>query len=417
VDIQREGVVEAKRRRRILIGIAGAIAVLLVTVGLSRLKPAAPSIERATVWIDTVKRGPMLREVKGTGTLVPEEIRWIPAGTEGRVERILVEAGSRVEPDTIILELSNPELELQAMDAEAQLREAKAQYDELAVRLESERLQGLATAAQIQGDYEQAKLDAEIKEQMAKEGLTSNITLQTAQFQARKAANRHEIEQKRQAIAGDAIKAQLAVQKSQVERQAALARLKRSQYVALRVRAGVAGVLQLVNAEVGQRVSPGTNLARVAQPEKLKAVVRVPETQAKDVQLGHKAVVDTRNGVVAAHVVRVDPAVKEGTVTVDLALDDALPKGARPDLTVDGTIEIERLDDVLFVGRPASAQPESTVGLFRLAASEAEASRVKVKLGRASVSTVEVVEGLAEGDRVIVSDTSEWDAHDRVRID
>jgi HlyD family secretion protein len=417
MDIARTGVVEAKRKRRIVYGAAAAVGLGLVTLGLSRLKPAAPSIERGSVWFDTVKRGPMLREVKGTGTLVPQEIRWIPAGTSGRVERLLVEAGSRVEPDTVILELSNPELELAATEAEAQLREERARYDELAVRLESERLQQVAAATQIKDDYEKAQLDLEVESTMAKEGLTSNLKLKEAQFNERKLAGRHEIEQKRLAIAGDAVRAQLAMQRSQVERQEGVARLKRDQFRALRVKAGIAGVLQVVNAEVGQQVATGANLARVAQPEKLKAVVRIPETQAKDVQIGHKASVDTRNGVVAAHVVRVDPAVKEGTVTVDLALDGALPKGARPDLTVDGTIEIERLDDVLYVGRPATAPPESKVGLFRVDVSGREAHRVTVTLGRASVSTIEVVQGLAEGDRIIVSDTSEWDAHDRVRID
>jgi HlyD family secretion protein len=417
MDIAREGVVEAKRRRRLLLTLAGAAALIFATVALSRLKPAAPSVERGTVWIDTVKRGPMLREVKGTGTLVPQEIRWVPSVTEGRVERVLAEAGTRVEPDTILLELSNPELELQALDAESQHREAKAKYDELRVRLESERLQQEASAAQAQGDYEQAKLDAEMTTQLAKEGLTSAMALKKAEFLERKQHGTHEMEQKKLAIAGDAVKAQLAVMASQVERQRGVAELRRSQVRALRVRAGIGGVLQRVDVEVGQRVGPGANLARVAQPEKLKAVVRIPETQAKDVQIGHKATVDTRNGVVAAHVARVDPAVKEGTVTVDLAMDGALPKGARPDLTVDGTIEIERLDNVLFVGRPAAAQAETAVGLFRLQPGTREALRTKVKLGRASVSTVEVVEGLAEGDQVIVSDTSEWDAHDRVRIE
>lgn len=408
---------EAKRRRRVIGGAVGALAVLAVSLGLARLKPAAPSIERGAVWIDTVKRGPMLLEVKGTGTLVPQEIRWIAAATEGRVDRVVVEAGSRVEADTVLLELSNPGLELEAVDAEALWREAQARYDELGVRLESDRLSQAAGAAAVQEQYEQATLLAEMREQLAKEGLTSTLDLKTAQAQARSAAGRHEIEQKRLAIAGKAIEAQLAAQRSQVERQRSLARLRRSQADALKVRAGIAGVLQAVSVEVGQQIAPGANLARVAQPERLKAVVRVPETQAKDVQVGHKAVVDTRAGMVEAHVIRVDPAVREGTVTVDLALDGALPKGARPDLSVDGTIEIERMADVLYVGRPASAQPDSQVGLFRLAPAGGEASRVSVRLGRASVSVVQVVEGLTEGDRVIVSDTSEWDAHDRVRLE
>jgi HlyD family secretion protein len=416
MDIAREGIVEAKRRRNIVAVVSGSTAILLATLGLARLKPAAPSLERGTVWVDTVKRGSMLREVKGTGTLVPQEIRWITAMTDGRVERIVVEPGTRVEADTVILELTNPELELAALDAESQYREARARHDELAVRLESDRLQQTAAAAQIQGEYEQAKLEAEMSEQLAKEGLTSALDLKKAQFLAQRTAGRHSIEQQKVAIAGNAVKAQLAVTASQVERQRALASLKRAQVEALRVRPGIGGVLQRVDVEVGQRVGPGLNLARVAQPERLKAVIRVPETQAKDVQIGHKAAVDTRNGVVAAHVVRVDPAVKEGTVTVDLALEGALPKGARPDLTVDGTIEIERLENVLYVGRPASAQAESKVGLFRLQAGTREAWRAKVTLGRASVSTIEIVDGLAEGDQVIVSDTSEWDAHDRVRL-
>lgn len=416
MDVAREGIVEGKRRRRIALGAVAAVAILLVTLGLARLKPAAPTVERASAWIDTVKRGPMLIEVRGTGTLVPQEIRWIPAATDGRVERILVEAGSRVEADTVLIELSNPDVELQALDAEGLAREAQARYRELAVRLESDRLQQVAAAAQIKNEHEQADLTASMNEELAKDGLTSNLALKTAQFQARSAAGRNEMEMRRLAIVGDSIAAQLAAQQSQVERQLALARFRRGQAQALRVRAGVPGVLQVVNVEVGQQIGPGTNLARVAQPERLKAVVKIAETQAKDVQIGHKASVDTRNGVVAAHVVRVDPAVKDGTVTVDLSLDENLPKGARPDLSVDATIEIEKLENVLYVGRPAAAQSGRTLSLFRLEPGESGATRVQVVLGRASVSLVEVVKGLAEGDRVVVSDTSEWDAHDRVRI-
>jgi HlyD family secretion protein len=358
----------------------------------------------------------MLREVKGTGTLVPEETRWVAALTRGRVERILALAGRTIEPNTVILELSNPELQLAALEAEAQLREAQARHQELGVNLESARLQQEATAEQIESEFHQAELDADIQAQMAKEGLTSNLKLQTAQFLEKKLGGRHRIEQKRVAISGDAYKAQLAVSTSQVERQRGVARLKRAEADALHVRAGVGGVLQVVNVEVGQQVEPGTNLARVARPEKLKAVIRVPETQAKDVQIGHPASVDTRNGIIPAHVVRVDPAVREGTVTIDLALDGPLPKGARPDLTVDASIEIERLDDVLHVGRPASVQEGGTLGLFKLDASGGAATRVKVTLGRTSVNAVEIVSGLAEGDQVIVSDTSQWDAHDRVRL-
>jgi HlyD family secretion protein len=402
--------------KRLAAGGATVVAILLITLGLSRLKPAAPSVERSTVWVDTVKRGEMLRQVRGLGTLVPEEIRWIPALTEGRVERRVLEPGSEVKADSVVLELSNPELELTALEAESRLRAAEAAYTELKVRLESQRLDQQAAAARVQADYHQAKLRADADEQLASDGLIADITLQISKVTADELGNRNGIEQKRLEIAREAMDAQLAVQQAAVEQQRALARLRRSQFQALKVRAGIEGVLQVVPVEVGQRVTPGTNLARVAQPGRLKAVVRVAETQAKDVQIGQKATIDTRNGVVAGHVVRVDPSSQNGTVGVDLTFDGPLPKGARPDLSVDGTIELERLDNVLYVGRPAQGQPESLVGLFRLEAGTSEANRVKVRLGRASVNTVEIVEGLKEGDQVVLSDTSAFDAHDRIRL-
>jgi HlyD family secretion protein len=416
MDIPRPGVARQKRIRRTLYGAMAAGAILLITLGLSRLKPAAPTVERATVWIDQVKRGPMLRQVRGLGTLVPEEIRWIPALTPGRVERIVTLPGTELKPDTVILELSNPELELEALDAESQLRAAEAQRTELKVRLRSQHLDQQAAAARVQAEFNQAKLRADADELLAQQGLLAEINYKVSRGTADELANRHRIEQERLAIADEAIQAQIAVQDAQVEQRRAFARLKRSQVQALRVRGGLAGMLQQVGVEVGQQVTPGTNLARVAQPEKLKAVIRIAETQAKDVQIGQVAAIDTRNGVVPGSVARIDPAVQNGTVTVDVALGGTLPKGARPDLTVDGTIELERLEDVLFVGRPAQGQPESLVGLFRLAADTGEASRVKVKLGRASVNTIEVVEGLKEGDQVILSDTSAWDAFDRIRL-
>jgi HlyD family secretion protein len=416
MDIARPSRAREKKIRRILLGSAGVVAALLITLGLSRLKPAAPSVERATLLIDKVKRGPMLREVRGLGTLVPEEIRWIPAATEGRVERIVVQPGSTVKADTVILELSNPEVELQALDAESELRAAEAQQAETKVRLESQRLDQQSTVAQVQSEAHQAQLQADADEQLANQGLVADLARKKSRAAAEELAKRQGIEAQRLEISGESIAAQLAVQQAQVEQRRAQARLRRSQFQALRVRAGIDGVLQQVPVEVGQRVTPGTNLARVAQPERLKAVVKVAETQARDVQNGQKATVDTRNGVIPAHVSRVDPAVLNGTVTVDLALDGKLPKGARPDLSVDGTIEIERLDDVLFVGRPAQAQPDALVTLFRLDEGDSEASRVKVKLGHSSVSTIEVVEGLKVGDQVVLSDMSAWDAYDRVRL-
>jgi HlyD family secretion protein len=416
VDIPRPDIAPRKRRRRILLGSIAAVAVLLVTLGLRRLEPAAPGVDRASVWIDEVKRGSMLRQVRGLGSLVPEEIRWVVATTEGRLERIVVLPGTLVKADTVVLELSNPEVELAALDAEAQLRSAEAQLTELRVRLESQALDQQAAAARVESEYAQARLRAETDEQLAHEGLIADLTRKLSSTAAEELKKRDAIERQRLSIGGEAIEAQLAVQRTTVEQRRALAALRRSQARALRVRAGIDGILQQVPVEVGQRVTPGTNLARVAQPEKLKAVIRVAETQARDVQIGQSASVDTRNGVVAGHVARVDPAVQNGTVTVDVALDESLPKGARPDLTVDGTIELERLADVLYVGRPAQGQPESTVGLFRLRPGGSDAVRTKVKLGRASVSTVEVLDGLAVGDKVILSDTSAWDAAERIRL-
>jgi HlyD family secretion protein len=417
MDVPRSPeILRRKKRLRVIQGVGGVAAILLLTLGLSRLKPAARSVERTSVWIDEVKRGPMLREVRGLGTLVPEEILWIPAATEGRVERLVTLPGTAVQPDTVVVELSNPEVELQALDARSRLRAAEAAYTELKVRLHSQRLDQEAAAARVQAEYSQAKLRADSDEQLGKEGLIADITLKLSQVTAAELSNRYKLEQQRLAIAGESVTAQLAVQQAQVEQARALARLRLEQVQALKVRAGIEGVLQQVPVEVGQRVAPGTNLARVAQPSRLKAVIRVPETLAKDVQIGQVAKIDTRNGIVDGRVARVDPAVQNGTVTVDIALTGELPRGARPDLTVDGTVELERLTDVVYVGRPAQGQPESQVGLFRMEQDGVHASRVKVTLGRASVSTVEVREGLKPGDQVILSDTSAWDANDRIRL-
>src|SRR4051812_7935040 len=394
----------------------GALALLLVTLGLSRLKPAAPSVDRSGVLIDAVKRGPMLREVRGLGTLVPEEVRWIPAAAEGRVERILLLPGTLVKADSVILELSNPDLELQALDAESQARQAEASYTELKVRLKSQQLDQKAAAARVQADFEQAKMQADTNAELARQGLIADLTRKLSDVSARELGNRHSIEQERLAISSEAVEAQLAVQRALVEQHRAEARLRRSQVLALAIRPGIAGMLQQVPVEQGQRVSIGTNLARVAVPDRLKAVIRVPETQAKDVQIGQLATVDTRNGIVSGKVSRIDPAAQNGTVTVDVALEGALPQGARPDLTVDGTIELERLTDILYVSRPAQAQPNGTVGLFKLDPDNVGATRVKVGLGRSSVSTIEVTGGLVPGDQVVLSDTSAWDAYDRIRL-
>lgn len=416
MDIARPDLLEKKKKKRIVWAAVAATAVVLLTLGVSRLKPAAPSVERATVVIDSVQRGEMVREVRGLGTLVPEDIRWIPALTEARVERRVLLPGTIVEPGSVILELSNPELITQLQDAESQARAAEARYTELKVRLQSQLLDQKAAAARVQAEARQARLQADADAELAKNGLIAGLTLKLSQSAADELEHREGIERQRLEIAGEANDAQLKVQLAEVEQRRAQAQLRRSQVEALKVRAGISGVLQVVPVEVGQRVAPGTNLARVARPERLKAEIRIPETQARDVVPGQKAVVDTRNGVVAGRVIRVDPAVQNGTVTVDIALVGELPKGARPDLTVDGTIELERLADVLHVGRPAMGQPQSTVGLFRIVKGTNEAVRVRVVLGQASVSTIEVKQGLEVGDEVILSDTSAWDSADRIRL-
>jgi HlyD family secretion protein len=416
MDIARPAsVARQKKIRRITYGVAGGVAVLLITLGLSRLKPAAPEVERATVLLDTVKRGPLVVNVRGLGTLVPEEIRWIPAVTEGRVERIVLHPGTEVTPQSVILELTNPEVEQLALEAESQLREAEAQYVETKVNLERGHLDQQATAARVQSEYHQAKLRAETDAQLAKQGLIADLTLQLSKLAADELAQRNAIEKERLTKNAEAVQAQLSVQRARVEQRRTMARLRREQVQQLQVRSGLAGVLQQVPVEVGQRVTPGTNLARVAQPDHLKAVIRVAETQIRDVQLGQLASIDTRQGIVEGKVSRIDPAAQNGTVTVDVALTGTLPRGARPDLTVDGTIETARLADVLYVSRPAQGQPDTLITLFKVQ-EDGGAVRTKVRLGRASVNTIEIVDGLVVGDQVVLSDTSQWDAFDRIRL-
>jgi HlyD family secretion protein len=416
VDIIREDLSAQRRKKRILLAVAGAAAVLLITLGLSRLKPAAPTVEKGTVWMDTVKRGPMLRQVRGPGTLVPMEIRWISAATEGRIERLVILPGTPVTTDSILLEMSNPVLERDALDADSQFRAAQAELTNVRAKTERDIMDQQATAATVRSDFHQAQLQEETNEGLFKEGLVAELTLKLSKVKAEELATRNAIEEKRVASVADAARAQVAVQQARVEQLRSLAELKRSQKEALHVRAGIAGVLQELPIQVGQEVAPGTTLAKVAEPTKLKAQLKIAETQAKDIQIGQPATIDTRNGVVDGKVMRIDPAVLNGTVTVDVALEGALPAGARPDLSVDGTIELDRLKDVLYVGRPAFGQEKSQVSLFRLNEDGDEAVRVKVRLGKSSVNTVEILEGLRPGDKVILSDMSAWDAFDRVRL-
>jgi HlyD family secretion protein len=416
MDIARPDLARKKKLRRYLYLGAALVAVPIVTIGVSRLKPAAPSVERSTVWVDTVRRGEMLRQVRGLGTLVPEDIRWIPAVTEGRVERSILKPGAVVKPDSIILELSNPDLEQQLLNAEWALKKSEAELANLRVQLESQLLDQRATEAQIQADATQARLESERDDALLKLQIASELNAKISRARSESLSTRLDIEKQRLAIAERATQAQLAAKQAEVEQNRALYELRLRQRDALHVRAGLAGVLQLVPVEVGQQVSPGANLARVADPTRLKAEIRIPETQAKDVQIGQKAEVDTRNGVVAGTVARIDPSVQNGTVTVDITIPGALPQGARPDLSVDGTIEIERLANILYVGRPVQGQPNSTVSLFKLVDGGNEAVRTRAELGRSSVNTIEVVKGLQVDDQVILSDMSAWDAYDRIRL-
>jgi HlyD family secretion protein len=418
MDIQRPAsVARQKKVKRIAFGVAGLVVVGLVSVFLARLEPAAPTVERATVWVDTVKRGSMLRQVRGLGTLVPvdEARRWIPATTQGRVERIVLRPGAAVTPTTIVLELSDPQAEQLLSDAEQQLKAAEADLASLEARLQTERLTQRATAATVEADFHQAQLEKEVNEDLAKDGLVSALVLKQSTVRADSLATRNRIEQERVKVAEDNIRAQLQAQQARIDQLRSLYSLRRQQVDELQVRAGMHGVLEQVPVEVGQQVAPGANLARVADPTRLKAELRIAETQARDLTIGQIAQVDTRNGIIPGKVVRIDPAAQNGTVTVDVALEGELPRGARPDLSVDGTVELERLDNVLYVGRPAFGQEQSTVGLFRLNAA-GEAMRAQVQLGRSSVNTIEVVGGLGEGDQVVLSDMSAWDQFDRVRL-
>ena len=416
MDIQRPSNARAKKIRRIVYATVAILLVGGVTYGLSRLRPAAPSVDRATIWPDEVKRGPMVREVRGLGTLIPEDIRWIPAQTDSRVDRWVLRPGAIVKPSSIIMELSDPTLQRDALDAEFQLKGAEAEYANLRVQVNSELMNQKATEAAVRSEYEQSKIQHAVDDKLHKEGIGAEVTAQLSKVKLEQLGIRVELEGERTKVAADSAKARLAAQQAKIDQQKALYQLKRSQLEALHVRAGIDGVLQLVPVEVGQRVTLGTNLARVADPKKLKAEIKIAETQAKDVIPGQKATIDTRNGVVTGHVSRVDPSVVNGTVTVDVTITDPLPNGARPDLSVDGTIELENLKDVLFVGRPVHGQADSTIGIFKLVEDGSEAVRVNVKLGRSSVNTIEVVQGLKVGDKVILSDMSAWDNFDRIRL-
>ncbi|HXU17029.1 MAG TPA: HlyD family efflux transporter periplasmic adaptor subunit [Terriglobales bacterium] len=419
MDIARPEFKQQKRRRQIMWGAVGLLCLTALAVGVSRLKPAAPEVERSTVWTDTVKRGPMLRQVRGIGSLIPSQefTRQIPAETEATVVRILKLPGSQVKADTVLLEMSNPQVEQAAIDARLQLKAAEAEYQSLRVTLQSNLMNQKAGAATVNSDYTQARLQSDTDKALYDLGVISGMAYKNSKSRADELTTRNNIEGERLEINQKAIESQLAQQQAKVDQMRVLAELKQKQLDALKVRAGIEGVLVDLPLQVGQHVTPGTMLAKVVQPDHLIAELKVAETQARDVQIGEPALVDTHNGTVSGQVMRVDPAVQNGTVTVDVKLTGELPKGARPDLSVEGTIDLERLDNVLFVGRPAFGQEDSTISLFKLDQDLKGGVRVPVKVGRASVNSIQVIEGLHEGDTVILSDMSRYDNTDRIRLE
>jgi|ERR1051326_5479077 HlyD family secretion protein len=417
MDVKRKTKSKFRKRLRasvfIVLGFAGVGG---VTLALAKLKPAAPTLDRSTAIIDTVKRGPMVLEVHGTGTLVPQVVRWVPAPADGRVEKILLQVGVEVRADTVIVELSNPQMEQQALDADFQVKAAMADEESLRVRLDSERMTEESAVASINAEYSQGKLQLDTDETLAKQGLVADLLLKLSRVKVQDLANRLKIEREQLAIRDKSTRAQINAQESRLQQLRALAKLKRDQVDALKVRAGTDGVLQQISVQVGQQMTPGFNIARVADPASLKAELKVAETQIKDVKIGQPVAVDTRNGIIQGRVSRIDPAAREGTFTVDAEFSGPLPPSARADLTVDGTIELDRLKDVLNVGRPAFGQGQQTLGMFKLTADGQEAVRTPVALGRSSVNTIEIISGLNEGDQVVLSDTSTMDSYSRIRV-
>ncbi len=419
MDIARPDISRKKRRQRIVAVLLTLALLALITIGLSRLKPALPAVD-TPVFTDTVKRGTMLREVRGNGTLVPVDIRWVPASSAGRIERILVEAGQPVKADTVLIELSDPALEQDAIGAQALLEVEEANLENLRVQVESQRLTQQAAVATAQANYNAARLDAEVNEDLGKSGLAPDLVVKQAKAKAVELRKLFEIETERLEMTPQSAKAQLAAQEAKVKQLRTQYQIKRQQVESLKVRAGIDGIVQRLGdtlpLQAGQQIAAGVNLARISNPVRLKAQVKIAETQTRDIAIGQSASIDTRNGIIPGHVSRVDPASENGTVTVDVALDGPLPRGARPDLSVDGTIQLDRLEDALFVGRPVNGQAESTTSLFKVIEGGKGAVRVPVKLGRSSVSSIEILDGLRVGDQVILSDMSQYDRHDQVRL-
>ncbi|HTW64902.1 MAG TPA: HlyD family efflux transporter periplasmic adaptor subunit [Bryobacteraceae bacterium] len=422
MDVPRgKEVARRKLIKRIIIVAILLAAIPLSIVGLSRLKPAAPSVDRATVWIDTVKRGPMVRDVRGLGTLVVEQYMWIPAAFDSRVEKINFLPGASIRPNDVIMVLSNPQMDLDAADLEWQIKAAQANLENLRVTLESQQLAQKATTEQVKSDMEQAQLQADRDTQLTKLGLKSDLDTKLSVAKYQELKGRYALSKEQLDISDKSIQAQVDAQKVQIEKLQAAYNLKKQQVDQLTIRSATDGTLTQLGAtgmplEVGMRVSPGTILAKIAQPHKLKATLKIPETQVKDVAIGQSASIDTRNGIIPGHVSRIDPAAVNGTVDVDVSLDGPLPAGARPDLSVDGTITLEKLANIEYVGRPVIGQPGAKISLFKLDPDGKEAERVNVALGRDSVNNIEVLNGLKVGDQVILSDMSAQDKYDRIRL-
>ena len=417
MDISRPDLKRKRTRRNLLWATLLVLLLGAATAFVLRLKPALPTVD-AAVWTDTVKRGPMVRQVRGPGTLVPREdrVRLIPAETEATVVRIRVLPGAHVEPDTVLVDMVDPALEQELLDAQLQLKSAQADYANERARLTSDMMSQRAGAATVSDDQKQAQLQAQTDNKLYQLGVISGLTYSASKGKADELGERNDLERQRLEVNNKTIATQMAVQTAKVQQAEALLALKEKQQAALSVRAGIAGVLVDLPLQVGEHVDPGTTLAKVIQPDELKASLKIAETQARDIQIGQPAEIDTHNGVIQGHVQRVDPAVQNGTVTVDVALDGALPQGARPDLSVDGTIDLDRMGDVVYVGRPAFGNENSTISLFRVSPDGKTATRVPVKVGRASVNNIQVLAGLQPGDTVVLSDMSRWDSVDRVRL-
>ena len=418
MDIQRP---DLKRKRRKRIAAVAAVLIVLSAAGVygvSHLKPALPSVDRSAIWTDTVKRGPMVRQVRGIGTLVPREdrLRLIPAETDGTVVRIDILPGAKVNPDSVLMELNDPQVQQELVDAQLQLKAATVDYKNLQAKLQSDLMTERAGQATVNADNQQAQKQAQTDKALYQLGVISGLTYDASQGKADEYTTRTDIEKQRLDVNKNAIATQLEVQQTKVEQAKTLLALKQQQLDALTVRAGIQGVLVDLPHQVGEHVDPGTTLAKVVQPDQLKATLKIAETQARDIQIGQPAEIDTHNGVIPGSVARIDPAVQNGTVTVDVQLSGPLPQGARPDLSVDGTIDLDRLPNVLYVGRPAFGNESSTISLFKLDQYGSTASRVSVNVGRASVNTIQVLAGLKEGETVILSDMSRWDKADRVKL-